>query len=86
MESQHIWVMVVEVREIGSSLETPHHHWAGQLLSEDDAAPAQSLSTSCHGCWGGDRSEVGMDFDVRELSLETRRKCSLHWLFLGLWL
>lgn len=44
-----------------------------QLLSENDTAPAQSLPTSSHCRRGGDGSKVGMDFDMRELSLEAEK-------------
>lgn len=45
-----------------------------QPPSKNDTTPAQSLSTSSHCCRGGDRSKVGMDFDMRELSLEAESR------------
>jgi hypothetical protein len=32
------------------------------------------MSTSCHCWWRGDWSKVGMDFDMRKLSLEGNGK------------
>lgn len=45
-----------------------------QPLSENDTAPAQPMSASSHRCRGRDGREVGVDFDVRELSLEIEGK------------
>lgn len=58
----------------------------GQLLSENDTTPTQPMSTSSHCCWWCDRREVGMDFDMRELSLEMeiKRGITFTLLFLGL--
>lgn len=48
--------------------------WALQLLSENDTTPAQPMATSSHCCRWCDGCKVGMDFDMRELSLETEEK------------
>lgn len=69
METQQTLV-TVEGREDSGLL----WNWAPQLLSENDATPAQPMAASSHCCRGCDGCKVGMDFDMRELSLETEEK------------
>jgi len=71
MENQEIWVKVEQVRKtqvFSGGRDTSSCLGLRQPPSENDTTPAQSLSTSSHCCRGGDRSKVGMDFDMRELS------------------
>lgn len=79
VENQEIWVKVEQVgktwvfsggRNISLCLGLR------QLSSEDDTAPTKSLATSSHCGRRSDRSKIGVDFDVRELSPHALDACA----------